>query len=135
MAALTIGEVAQQAGMRPSALRYYESIGIVPRATRVNGRRRYGAEVLQRLAVIQLAQQAGFTLAEIGTLFEGFEDNATPSSRWQALAEQKLPEVEEQIARARAMKRFLKEGLRCGCLTLEECAIVERQMRSSRPAG
>lgn len=131
MAALMIGEVAQQAGVQPSALRYYESIGILPAPERVNGRRRYDAEILQRLAVIQLAQQAGFTLAEIGTLFEGFEDGATPSSRWRALAEQKLPEVEEQIARAQAMKRFLKEGLRCGCLMLEECAIVERQMRKS----
>ena len=131
MTELAIGEVANRAGLQPSALRYYESIGIVPPAARVNGRRRYGTEILQRLAVIQLAQQAGFTLAEIGTLFEGFEDGATPSSRWRTLAEQKLPEIEKQIRRAQAMKRFLKEGLRCGCLTLEECAIVERQMRKN----
>ena len=126
-----IGDVARRAGVQPSALRYYESIGLVPPAERVNGRRRYDTKILQRLAVIQLAQQAGFTLAEIGTLFEGFEDGTTPAARWRALAQQKLPEIEKQITRAQAMKRFLQEGLRCGCLTLEECAIVERQMRKS----
>ena len=131
MSSLAIGEVANRAGLQPSALRYYESIGLVPPAERVNGRRRYDSDILPRLAVVRLAQQAGFTLAEIRMLFEGFEDGATPSSRWRALAEQKLPEVEEQIARAQAMKRLLKEGLRCGCLTLAECAIVERQMRKS----
>ncbi len=128
MPGLTIGAVAERTGLQPSALRYYESIGLVPPAARVNGRRRYGDEVLQRLAVIRLSQQAGFSLAEIATLFEGLDDGKTPAERWRELAGRKLPEIEAQIAHAEAMKRFLSESLRCGCVTLEECAIVERQM-------
>ena len=100
MSGLTIGVIARRAGLQPSALRYYESIGLVPTAARVNGRRRYSDDILQRLAVIRLAQRSGFTLAEIATLFEGVEGNETPAERWRALAEQKLPEIEEQIARA-----------------------------------
>lgn len=133
MPELTIGAVAERTGLQPSALRYYESIGLLPAARRENGRRRYDAGVFQRLAVIRLSQQAGFTLAEIATLFEGFEDESTPAQRWRALAERKLPEVDTQIARAQAMKRLLTESLRCGCLSLEECAIVERQMAA--PGG
>ncbi|MCH8995426.1 MAG: MerR family transcriptional regulator [Chloroflexi bacterium] len=125
-----IGDVARRVGVQPSALRYYESIGILPAPRRVNGRRRYGAAILQRLTIIQLAQQAGFTLAEIRTLFEGFAEGTAPSARWRVLAQRKLPEIEESITRAQGMKRLLEEGLRCGCLTLEECTLVAEHVQS-----
>ncbi len=65
-ATLTIGEVAQRAGLRASAIRYYEDIGVLPVPERVyGGHRRYSERVFQRLAFIQLAQQAGFSMAEI----------------------------------------------------------------------
>jgi MerR family redox-sensitive transcriptional activator SoxR len=121
---LSIGEVAQKAGLRTSALRYYETAGVIPPPERVNGRRRYDADVLQRLAIVQLAQQAGFTLAEVRTLFEGMEPGATPSLRWRDVAERKLPQIDDQIRRAEAMRDLLREGLRCDCLTLEDCDLV-----------
>src|SRR6202023_1442376 len=62
---LTIGEVAQRAAIRASAIRSYESVEVFPAPSRINGRRRYDSRVLERLAVIQMAQQAGFTVAEI----------------------------------------------------------------------
>ena len=65
---LAIGEVARRAGIRPSALRYYESISLLPQPKRVGGRRRYDESTVLMLKVIQLAQQAGFTVAEIQTL-------------------------------------------------------------------
>src|ERR671921_206234 len=61
---LSIGEVARRAGLATSAIRYYERAGVLPPAERVGGRRRYGPEAVRRLAVIGIAQQAGFTLAE-----------------------------------------------------------------------
>ncbi len=123
-AGLRIGEVARQAGLRPSAIRYYESAGLLPRPLRVSGSRRFDATDLLRLAVIELAKRAGFTLAEIRTLLRGFSPRSSPSERWHALARQKLPEVEALIARARTMKRLLEEGLKCGCLRLEACALL-----------
>ncbi len=120
---LTIGEVAQRAGIRASAIRYYESVALLPAPQRINGRRRYDSTVLERLAVIQLAQQAGFTVAEIRTLFNGFTPETPASARWEALAQQKLAEVNALIRRSQAMKRLLEEQLlRCRCLTLDECA-------------
>jgi|SRR6266478_8232256 len=122
METLTIGEVAQRAGIRPSAIRYYESVKVLPAPRRINGRRQYDSSVLERLAVIQLAQQAGFTVSEIRTLFNSFAADIPASIRWQEPARQKLAEVDALICRAQAMRRLLEEELlRCHCLTLEEC--------------
>src|SRR2546427_66794 len=123
MEELTIGAVAQRAGIRPSAIRYYESVEFLPAPRRINGRRLYDSSVLDRLAVIQMAQQAGFTVSEIRTLFNGFTAETPASARWEELAHQKLVEVDALMRRAQAMKRLLEEELlRCRCLTLDECA-------------
>jgi MerR family redox-sensitive transcriptional activator SoxR len=124
-----IGEVARRAGVKPSALRYYEGEGLLPQPERANGRRRYeGAvlrEVLDRLAVVRVAQQAGFTITEIGVLLDGFAEDTPPSERWQILAREKLPEIEELVERALDMKRLLERGLRCECLRLEDCDLID----------
>jgi MerR family transcriptional regulator, redox-sensitive transcriptional activator SoxR len=126
---MTIGEVARKAGIRPSALRYYESVGILPKPERVNGRRHYDGEVLRgvldRLAVVSIAQQAGFTVAEIRTLLHGFSDDAPPSERWRIMAREKLTEVEALIYRAKGMKRVLERGLGCECLRIEDCVLLD----------
>jgi MerR family redox-sensitive transcriptional activator SoxR len=121
---LPIGEVARRAGIRPSALRYYESIHLLPAPRRVHGRRRYDETTVQMLRVIQLAQQAGFTVAEIQTLLHGFAPDTPPAARWQPLARQKLRELDALIDRAQRMKQVLETGLNCGCLRLEDCGIV-----------
>ena len=124
MTPLTIGEVSRRTGLRPSALRFYESEGLLPPPRRVSGRRRYDASALNRLALIRMAQEAGFTIDEIRTLVTGFPDGTPASTRWQALARRKLSEVEAQIARAETMRRLLLQSLRCGCLDLDECAAL-----------
>ncbi len=137
----TIGEVAQRAGLKPSAIRYYESIGLLPEPTRVNGRRRYDEKVIRWLALIDTAQQAGFTLNEIRTLKDGFASDASPSKRWQELAREKLKGIEALIGRAEGMRKLLEEGLRCECLKLEESDFVsagiewaEQKSRQAKPA-
>ncbi len=125
---MTIGEVARRAGVRPSTLRYYERVGLLPVPGRENGRRRYDGgvlgEVLDRLAVVGVAQQAGFTIAEIRTPLDGFSEDTPPSERWRVLAGDKLPEVEALIGRARGMKRLLERGLECECLRIEDCELL-----------
>jgi MerR family redox-sensitive transcriptional activator SoxR len=124
---LAIGEVARRAGIRSSALRYYERIGLLPAPKRVSGRRRYDESTVQMLRLIQLAQGAGFTVAEIQTLLHGFEPDTPPAARWQPLARKKLEELDALILRAQQMKQVLATGLNCGCLRLEDCAIVLEQ--------
>src|SRR5215475_12264560 len=89
-AELTIGAVARRSGLRPSAVRYYESVGLLPAPRRVNGQRRFDADVVRLLGTIRFAQQAGFTVAEIRILFHGFGADVPPSARWRQLAKSKL---------------------------------------------
>ena len=96
----------------------------MPAPKRVSGRRRYDESTVQMLKVIQLAQQAGFTVAEIQTLLHGFAPDTPPAARWQPLAQQKIAELDALIVRAEQMKRILETGLNCGCLRLEDCAVV-----------
>lgn len=128
MDSMSIGEVARRAGVRPSALRYYEGVGVLPAPERENGRRRYDEEVLHevldRMAVVRVAQQAGFTISEIGTLLDGFSEDTPPSERWRVLAQAKLPEVEGLVKRALGMKVLLEKGLRCECLRLDDCDLI-----------
>ena len=128
---MSISEVAHRAGLRPSALRYYEGVGLLPAPERTNGRRRYDGEVLRdvldRLVVVQVAQQAGFTISEIKTLLNGFSKDTPPSERWRLLAEEKLPEVDALIECAQGMKDLLERGLRCECLRLEDCSLVDKE--------
>ena len=123
---MTIGEVARRAGLQPSAVRYYEEAGVLPKPHRVSGRRRYGTETLRQLEVLRFAQQAGFTLGEIRTLFHGFGTHTPLSARWRTLAVAKMDELDALIARAGQMKRAIEVGLECGCVSLEDCALVAR---------
>jgi len=120
---LSIGEVARQAGLRTSAIRYYESVGLLPEAPRASGRRQYAPDVFSRLALIDLAQRAGFTVAEIRTLLHGFARRTPPGVRWRKLAGRKLLEVEARIEEAETMRRVLRTLLDCECPTFEDCAL------------
>src|SRR5262245_65880585 len=108
MEELAIGEVARRAGVRTSTLRYYESIGLLPAPRRINGRRRYDSSVLQMLSVIHLAQQAGFSMAEIQTLFYGFAADTPPGERWRPLAQHKLAAVDALIIHAQQRRHILE---------------------------
>ncbi|HEX8771735.1 MAG TPA: MerR family transcriptional regulator [Acidimicrobiales bacterium] len=118
---ISISEVAARTGLRPSALRYYEEVGLVTPVARVSGRRQYADDIFERLRVIACAQDAGFTISEVGDLLAGEDE---PPARWRALAERKLVEVDAVIARAQAARRLLEESLRCNCVTLDQCVAV-----------
>ena len=120
-ATLTIGEVAQQANLNVSAIRFYERNGLLPEAERVSGQRRFTADTVQRLGIIDVAKQAGFSLEEVGVLLDSIDQGAPAHEQLQALAERKLPEVDALIERAQAMRAWLTTATACGCGTLEEC--------------
>src|SRR5215831_2488989 len=127
--AFTISEVANQIGLRPSAIRYYEQMGILPPAQRVSGQRRYDVTALHRLVVIQRAQQTGFTLTEIKQLFFGFQDGTPPSVRWQKLKTRKIVELDAMLEQIQTMRDLLEQQGKCRCTALEQCGkkIFEKQ--------
>jgi DNA-binding transcriptional MerR regulator len=126
----SIGAVAKQAGVRPSALRYYERVGLIAPQPRASGRRRYEPGVFNRLSLIAYAKAVGFTIAEMKVLLSG-AGVARASDRWHALAERKARELDEMIERANRMRRLLEIARSCRCLDLDDCG---RRLRS-RAAG
>jgi DNA-binding transcriptional MerR regulator len=115
---LTIGELARRAGVAASALRYYEELGLLPRPARISGQRRYPESAARLVAAILLYSDAGFTLAEQKALMATCE--STPRDRRQ-LMERKLAELDEQIARAQAVRDAIRHGLRCPHEDITQC--------------
>lgn len=111
---LTIGDLAGQAGVTTSTLRYYDELGLVQPAARVSGQRRYEGRMLRRLRIIDLCQRAGFTLVEIRRLLDGDAD-------WRPLATAKLTELDQRIRELRDAKRIVQAALDCDCDHLEGC--------------
>lgn len=133
---LSIGEVAERAGINTSALRYYERVGLLRSPRRAAGRRVYDEDVFESLALIDLAQDAGFTVSETRILMHGFDRTTPPSQRWRSLAQQKLDEIATRIARAERMRELLQRLMRCQCETLGECTRARRAaMAVAHPAA
>lgn len=119
MRGLSIGEVARRTSLRPSAIRYYEKLGLVGAPQRSGGQRRYDRQVLERLAIIRFAKHVGFKMVEIKRLLDGI-DGRPPPQRWHDLAKQKLAEVDDIIARAIAIRKLLDNTLQQRCPKLVE---------------
>lgn len=124
-ATLTIGQVARRAGLNISAIRYYEQQKLLPEAPRLQGRRRYAKETLARLGVIDVAKRAGFSLDEIRLMLAATDAGEPAHAQLRALAQHKLPEVDELIGRAQRVREWLQIATGCRCETLEACALFD----------
>jgi MerR family transcriptional regulator, redox-sensitive transcriptional activator SoxR len=120
---MRIGEVAEQAGVKTSLIRYYEDIGLLPEPERVSGQRRYDASVLRRLAVIDVAQRAGTRLDEIRLLLE--HGSEPMSGQLRELAARRLPEIDALIERAVRVRGWLEAATGCECRSIDECALFD----------
>jgi MerR family transcriptional regulator, redox-sensitive transcriptional activator SoxR len=126
---MLIGELSRRAGIAPSAIRYYEDQGLLPRAGRVSGRRVFDDRSLANLMVVRLAGDAGFTLAEIRQLVTEFGKN-----RWRRLAQRKLGEIQAASERLRSMTVLLEKLLECKCPDIEFCGkAIEKSAAAARP--
>jgi DNA-binding transcriptional MerR regulator len=117
-ASLTIGELALQADVAATTLRYYEKIGLIHSPARVGGQRRYDDSIVARLDVIRLCKAAGFALDEIQLLFAD-DAPGRPASR--ALAQTKLAEIDARIAELKRAREIIEWGMRCTCPSIDDC--------------
>jgi MerR family redox-sensitive transcriptional activator SoxR len=113
-----IGELARRTGVATSALRYYERIGLLLPAERVGQRRHYPPSSAERVALIRLYQDAGFTLAEIGRLIAAWSRGRRD---WDRLAERKIAELDARIADAQRAKKLITHALECPYRDLFAC--------------
>lgn len=119
MADLSIGEVARRSGLRTSAIRYYERIGLLPRAPRIRYQRRYDQRTLDRLAIVRFAQYVGLRLTEIKWLLNEVPGRPPPE-RWRKLAKERLRQVDLLIAEAQAIRGLLQMTIENKCPKLVE---------------
>jgi MerR family redox-sensitive transcriptional activator SoxR len=121
MTGLMIGELARQAGVAASALRYYEKAGLLPSPARASNRRLYDKGALGRIRIILLARDAGFSISETRTFLNGFPIGTRPALRWRAMAERKIAELDQLTTRLSQMRSILNASFRCECRQLEDC--------------
>ena len=130
---LTIGETAARSGVRTSALRYYESIGLIASERTAGDQRRYARETLRRIAVIRAAQLLGLTLREIRLALNELPQGRTPDRHdWQRLSQTWRGSMDQRIADLQALRDRLSGCIGCGCLSLESCALFNPADRAAR---
>lgn len=122
---LTIGEVAERAGVSTSALRFYEAQGLIDATRTDGGQRRFARETLRRVSFIRVAQQVGLTLDEIRAALASLPGRRTPTERdWARLSAQWRPRIEQQIRQLERLRDRLDGCIGCGCLSLRECHLL-----------
>jgi MerR family transcriptional regulator, redox-sensitive transcriptional activator SoxR len=129
---LGIGDVVRSTGKTASAIRYYEEIGLIAPPERISGRRRYRAEIVRELAIIDTAQRAGLSLEEIRLLLDASPHDRRSTELLREVAERKLPQLNEAIARAQAVRGWLEDAALCHCPTLDDCPLFDEPTRLPR---
>lgn len=124
---MSIGRLAERAGLNASAIRYYERNEILPEPERVSGQRRYTEETLAQLRIIDVAQHAGFSLDEIKVLLASAHAETPAHEQLQELAARKLPDVDALIERAQLVRAWLATATGCGCDSLDVCGLFKEQ--------
>ena len=119
---LTIGQLAERAGLNTSHIRFYEKVGVLPEPERVSGQRRYRPEVLHRLSIIDVAQRAGLSLEEIAPLTGPENRSADAGAHIRALADDKLPHIDALITRARRSRLAPGRAI-CDCESVDVCGL------------
>ena len=118
---MKIGQLAGLAGINPSAIRYYERVGVLTSPDRAGGQRRYSHQAIYRVLLIRFAADMGFTLPEIRIFLNGLKSDAPVGPRWRNLARRKIREIEQTMERSRQLKMLLERLLDCRCVSLEMC--------------
>jgi MerR family redox-sensitive transcriptional activator SoxR len=134
---LTVGQLAERAGVATSAIRFYESRGLIRSRRTTGNQRRYEQAELRRVAFIRTAQRVGLSLDEIGQALATLPENRVPTKAdWARLSRAWRPRLDEQIARIERLRDQLDSCIGCGCLSLRNCALRNpHDLMASRGPG
>ncbi len=121
---LTIGEVAKRSGVATSALRFYETKGLISSERTDGNQRRYPRAVLRRVALIRAGQEVGLSLAELAEALATLPEGGVPTkSDWDRLSRSWRSRLDSQISELIALRDELSECIGCGCLSLRSCGL------------
>jgi MerR family redox-sensitive transcriptional activator SoxR len=122
---LAIGALSERTGVATSALRFYESEGLIHSTRSSGGQRRYTRETLRRVSFIRVAQQVGLSLDEIRAAMASLPDNRTPTEKdWRRLSASWRPRIDAQIRLLERLRDRLDGCIGCGCLSLRFCRLL-----------
>ncbi len=130
---LTIGQLAARSGVATSALRFYESLGLIESVRTPSGHRRYLRSVIRRVAFIVFAQRVGLTLDEVGVELKKLPRNRVPQAEdWARLSGGWSRRIDARVAELERLKAGLTSCISCGCLSLERCQLSNPGDRNAR---
>lgn len=129
-AVLTIGDFAARAGVATSAVRYYESLGLVASVRTGGNQRRYRRAELRRVAFVRAAQSIGLSLEEVKDALDRLPGRRVPDrADWLRLSAEWRRRLDEEIKRLQALKEDIDGCVGCGCLSLDKCAVYNLRDR------
>ena len=124
---LTIGEVAHRTGVAVSALRFYERKGLIRSQRTAANHRVYARSVIRRVTIIQVAQKAGLSLAEIARAFAQLPmDRTISAADWAKVSTEWRNTVDQRIALLQGLRDQLTGCIGCGCLSVDECPLANK---------
>ncbi len=130
---LTIGELARRTGLSVSAIRFYESRGLVSAARTSGNQRRFPRAEIRRLSFALIAQQLGLTLGQIEAELATLPPGRPPSREdWQAISRRVRGALDARIALLTRTRARLDGCIGCGCLSLDRCALYNPNDRAAR---
>jgi MerR family mercuric resistance operon transcriptional regulator len=123
----TIGRLSESTGVNIETVRYYERIGLIPRAPRsAGGQRLYGKPEEQRLRFIRRSRELGFAIDEVRTLLRLVDGGRFTCAEVRGLAFEHLADIRQKIADLRRLERVLAElSARCTGRAVPECPLIE----------
>ena len=130
---ISIGQLADRTGLAVSAIRYYETQGLVSPERNAGGQRRFLRSDIRRLSFVQIAQKFGFSIGQIRETFEALPDGRTPTKAdWTKISHSFREELDQQIETLTNLRDKLDGCIGCGCLSLKSCALYNRQDRAGK---
>ncbi|MGJ4856448.1 redox-sensitive transcriptional activator SoxR [Labrys sp. La1] len=130
MVELSVGDLAHRSGVSVTALHFYERKGLIRSRRNQGNQRRYDRAVLRRVALIKVAQELGFSLAEIAARLAELPDDRPPSRHdWEILASHWADELDHRIALMQTLRAELTGCIGCGCLSMERCTLLNTDDR------
>jgi MerR family redox-sensitive transcriptional activator SoxR len=130
---LTVGQVAMRAGVAVSALHFYEARGLIRSHRTAGNQRRYGRDVLRRVAIIRIAQEVGISLADIAAAFDTLPEGRTPNrADWNLLSTGWRDDLDRRINQLKKLRDGLSDCIGCGCMSIDKCPLRNREDRLAR---
>lgn len=123
-AMIAIGALAKRSGIAASALRFYETQGLISSTRSAGGRRLFTRDALRRVAFIRVAQSVGLSLEDIRAALIRLPDQRTPTRLdWERLSRAWRPILDRRIDSLIGLRERLTSCIGCGCLSLKTCAL------------